>query len=86
MWTNSYDLEQLGAFLQEARKEKGLLQTEFAAKLGVSHTTLSNLEQGKNTSTETLQLALSLLGYRMVIAPKTADVRVIEYVEEEPDA
>ena len=53
-------------------------QEEFAQKLGVSHTTLSNLEQGKNTSTKTLELALQLLGFRLVIVPKSATVRVTE--------
>ncbi|MBR2834237.1 MAG: helix-turn-helix transcriptional regulator [Coriobacteriales bacterium] len=78
MWTNSYSLEQLGSFIQEARKSQGMRQEEFAQKLGVSHTTLSNLEQGKNTSTKTLELALQLLGFRLVIVPKSATVRVTE--------
>ena len=86
MWTNSYTLEQLGSFLQEVRKEKGLRQDEFARRLGVSHTTLSNLECGKNTSTETLQRALQLLGLRLVVAPKSADIFVREGESEERDA
>lgn len=78
MWTNSYSLEQTGEFIHDARRERGITQEEFARTLGVSHTTLSNLEQGKNTSTRTLELALQLLGFRVVIAPKTADVLVTE--------
>ena len=78
MWTNSYSLEQLGEFLQDARKAKGWRQADFARMLGVSHATLSALEQGKNTSTATMQKALQLLGYRMVIVPKSASVRVSE--------
>lgn len=78
MWTNSYSLEQTGNFIQEARRSKGISQQEFARMLGVSHTTLSNLEQGKNTSTQTLELALQLLGMRVVIVPKTARVLVTE--------
>jgi len=77
MWTNSYTLDQLGAFIKETRQSQGIRQTEFAARLGVSHTTLSNLEQGKNTSTETLQLALQLLGLRLVVVPKAAQVTVL---------
>lgn len=83
MWTNSYSLEQLGAFVREVRKSKGLQQSEFAQMLGVSHATLSNLECGKNTSTKTLQRALQLLGLRLVIAPKSALVTVTEYPEEQ---
>lgn len=78
MWTNSYSLEQLGEFLQDVRKARGYRQDEFAHMLGISHTTLSNLEQGKNTSTETLQRVMQTLDLRMVIVPKAADVSVDE--------
>lgn len=78
MWTNSYDLEQLGEFIRECRKEQGYRQDEFARRLSISHTTLSNLECGKNTSTETLQNALAVLGLRLVVVPRTAQVSVIE--------
>lgn len=78
MWTNSYSLEQTGEFLQEVRRAKGYRQQDFARKIGVSHTTLSNLEQGKNTSTKTLEHALQQLGLRLVIVPKDADVIVDE--------
>ena len=81
MWTNSYSLEQTGEFLQEVRRAQGLRQQEFARRIGVSHTTLSNLEQGKNTSTKTLELALQRLGLRLVIVPKSAQVVVIEREE-----
>jgi transcriptional regulator with XRE-family HTH domain len=83
MWTNSYSLEQLGEFLQDVRKSQGITQLDFAKTIGVSHATLSNLEQGKNTSTETLQKALQYLGLRIVVAPKTADVTVNETIKAE---
>ena len=79
MWTNSYTLEQTGEFLRDVRRAKGKRQDVFARELGVSHTTLSNLEQGKNTSTRTLELALQRLGLRLVIVPKSADVSVTEH-------
>ena len=78
MWTNSYTLKQLGEFIADARRDQGYTQTEFARLLRVSHTTLSNLEQGKSVASETLQRAVQLLDMRMVIAPKTAEVRVKE--------
>ena len=78
MWTNSYTLEQTGEFLRDARRARGIRQDEFARQLGVSHTTLSNLEQGKNTSTKTLERALQYLGLRVVIVPKSARVSVSE--------
>lgn len=78
MWTNSYTLEQTGEFLRDVRRARGIRQDEFARQLGVSHTTLSNLEQGKNTSTTTLERALQYLGLRVVIVPKGARVSVSE--------
>lgn len=78
MWTNSYTLEQTGEFLRDVRRARGIRQDEFARQLGVSHTTLSNLEQGKNTSTKTLERALQYLGLRVVIVPKGARVSVSE--------
>lgn len=78
MWTNSYTLEQTGEFLRDVRRARGIRQDEFARQLGVSHTTLSNLEQGKNTSTTTLERALQYLGLRVVIVPKSARVSVSE--------
>lgn len=81
MWTNSYTLGQMGEFIAEARKERGITQAQFAEQLGVSHTTLSNLEQGKSVSSDTLQRALQMLDMRLVIAPKSADVTVVEHPE-----
>lgn len=76
MWTNAYSLEDLGEFLQEARKEKNISQKEMAASLGFSSVTLSALENGKNVSTEKVERYLQMLGYRIVIAPKSAQVEV----------
>ncbi len=78
MWTNAYSLEALGEFLQEARKEKGIKQKEMAETLGFSSVTLSALENGKNVSAAKIERYLQMLGYRIVILPKTADCRVIE--------
>lgn len=78
MWTNAYSLEALGEFLQEARKEKGIKQKEMAETLGFSSVTLSALENGKNVSAAKIESYLQMLGYRIVILPKTADCRVIE--------
>ena len=83
MWTNSYTLAQTGEFLAEVRRERGIRQADFARQLGISHTTLSNLEQGKNTSTKVLEAALRQLGMRVVIVPRTATVVVTELEEEQ---
>ena len=61
-WTNSYSLEQTGAFLKQVRKEKGYTQQEFADLIGVSHATLSALENGGGVSAQTLEKAWQYLG------------------------
>lgn len=76
MWTNAYSLESVGEFLQEARKDKGITQKQMAKTLGFSSVTLSALETGKNVSAAKVERYLQMLGYRIVIVPKGADVKV----------
>lgn len=78
MWTNAYSLEDVGEFLSEARKSKGITQVRMAKKLGFSPVTLSALETGKNVSSQKVERYLQMLGYRVVIVPKSADVKVSE--------
>lgn len=78
MWTNAYSLEDVGEFLSEARKNKGITQVQMAKKLGFSPVTLSALETGKNVSGQKVERYLQMLGYRVVIVPKSADVKVSE--------
>lgn len=78
MWTNAYSREDLGAFLQEVRKEQGISQKEMAEQLGFSTVTLSALETGKNVSYDKIDRYLQLLGLRLVVVPKTASVEVHE--------
>lgn len=75
-WTYSYSLEHTGSFLKETRKKKGYTQMEFAEILGVSHATLSALENGRNVSSAVLEKALNYLGLKLVILPKTATIEV----------
>lgn len=39
-------LENIGKFISELRKEKGLTQEELASTLGVTNRCISNLERG----------------------------------------
>ena len=78
MWTNAYSYEDIGEFLREARRARGITQIEMARKLGFSSVTLSALETGKNVSAVKVDRYLQQLGFRMVIVPKGADVEVAE--------
>ena len=78
MWTNAYSREDLGEFLQASRKERGISQKEMSRKLGFSPVTLSALETGKNVSSDKIERYLQMLGYRLVVAPKSAKVEVRE--------
>ncbi len=78
MWTNAYSFEDIGQFLREARRERGITQAQMAKRLGFSTVTLSALETGKSVSSAKVERYLQMLGYRMVIVPKTANVEVSE--------
>ena len=75
-WTNAYSMEQLGPFLKDVRRAKGYTQDDFAELIGVSHATLSSLENGNHVSSKTLERAIGFLGLRLVVVPKNADVAV----------
>lgn len=78
MWTNAYSYEDIGQFLREARRSRGITQAQMAKKLGFSAVTLSALETGKNVSSVKVETYLQMLGFRMVIVPKAAQVEVTE--------
>ena len=78
MWSNLFSYEDLGSFLQSARKERGITQKEMAKILGFSSVTLSAIETGKNASAAKVERYLQMLGFRIVVLPKTADCQVHE--------
>ena len=78
MWTNAYCMEQVGEFLAEARKARGWTQADMAKRLRCSTVTLSALENGKNVSADKVERYLQLLGFRIAIVPKDAEIEVEE--------
>jgi HTH-type transcriptional regulator / antitoxin HipB len=81
VWTNAYSGRDVGRHIAELRKSRGISQIEFAESLGVSRTTLSALENGGSVSSTILVRAISLLGSRIVLAPKSAAVAVAEVTD-----
>ena len=75
-WSNIYSMEQLGAFLKRYRRDRSITQAQYAEQLGVSHATLSALENGRGVSSATLEAALQLLDLRLVVLPKDAEISV----------
>lgn len=53
---------ELGGRLREQRLQQNLTQAKLASRLGVSVPTISNLENGKNTSLETFISVIFALG------------------------
>lgn len=49
---------QLGQLIKTARKARGLSQTDLAKSLGLSRTTIQNLEKGNNFTADTFLLAV----------------------------
>ncbi len=54
--------QKIGSFIKGLRRSKGISQDDFAQSIGVSHATLSALENGKGVSSQTLLSALENLG------------------------
>jgi len=78
MWTNAYSFQDVGEFLRDARKARGITQAQMAEQLGFSTVTLSALETGKNVSSAKIEKYMHVLGYRLAVVPKSARVEVLE--------
>lgn len=76
-WSNVHTLDQLGEFLKQRRRARGISQDEYAEIIGVSHATLSALENGRSVSSATLLKAINFLGLNLVVVPKTAQASVL---------
>jgi transcriptional regulator with XRE-family HTH domain len=66
----------LGAALADARKARGLTQAQVAKALGVNRMTEVRMEAGENQTLERITKAFSLLGFDLVVVPRTARVHV----------
>jgi DNA-binding XRE family transcriptional regulator len=65
-----YDLAGLGRSIRALRRAKGWTQAELAAWLGVNRQTVIALERGGPVSVSVAVRAVSLLGGKLIVAPK----------------
>jgi len=67
-----YDPAGLGRSIRALRRAKGWTQAQLAEWLGVNRQTVIALEQGGPVSVTVAMKAVSLLGGKLVVAPKGA--------------
>lgn len=85
--------EQIGIRIKEARKAKGLTQSELAARLGIGRTAITKWEKGviKNLKRDTIQQIadilemspLTMIGVEEKPKPKTIIISADEFTEEQ---
>lgn len=64
---------QAGALIRAGRRARGWSQTELAERAGMNYRTISNIERGANTSLETLEMLMGLVGIRLRLESDSAD-------------
>lgn len=78
----------LGKRLQQHRLQQNKTQAELAKHIGVSTPTISNLENGKNTSLETFIHVIMALGLtkelEALFVPNTLTIAQLEQLQSQP--
>lgn len=67
----------LATVVQSVRTANGRTQTELATAIGSSRPTISRMERGLPTATDTLVDALTECGYELVVVPRGSLVTVV---------
>ncbi len=70
MLHEAYDAADLGRTIRRLRAERKLTQVELATWLSVSRQTVISLEQGGPVSVAVAMRAITILGAKVVVAPK----------------
>jgi DNA-binding XRE family transcriptional regulator len=71
---DAYDARDLGLAIRRLRKRRGWTQVELAEWLGVNPVTVGRLEHGNPVALTIAMRAISLLGAKVVIVPRTTRV------------
>lgn len=74
-----YDPTGFGRAIRTLRRAKGWTQAQLASWLGVSRFTVINLERGGPVSMPVAVRAVSVLGGKLVVAPKGATIRESDF-------
>lgn len=81
-------VHELGTRLQQQRLRQNLTQAELAQRVGISVPTVSNLENGKNTSLETFVAVVFALGLQQelqeLFSKRTMTIAQLEQLYAEP--
>lgn len=68
--------EALGQALQAVRVAAGHTQTDLALTISSSRPTISRMEHGNPTTTDTVLDALTACGYELVVVPRGSHINV----------
>ena len=77
-WSWVTDSEGLGRVIREARRSRGLQQSDLSDRLGVSRMTVSRMERGDAVSVDTVLRALAECGIALAAVPKFARIEVTD--------
>lgn len=81
MWVRIKGGRSLGDALEQVRKDAGITQVALASRLGVTRTTVIDMEKARPAALRRLVDAFAMLGFDIVIVPRGARVQVDELAE-----
>jgi DNA-binding XRE family transcriptional regulator len=85
MWLRPRGQTALAQAISACRQAAGLTQAELAHRLHVNRTTVIDMEAGRNQAVARAVDALSVLGYDVIVVPRSASVTVTEEGAPNPD-
>lgn len=78
MWLRPRGPDALAQAVSLCRQSAGLTQEQLARRLHINRTTLIDMEAGRNRALTRAAEAFSVLGYDLLVVPRSAKVSVVE--------
>lgn len=75
-WYRARSRTDIGSAVRKARQRRGANQFDFAARAGLSRSTLQRLERGDDVSLDALLAVLAELGLEAILVPRGAQLTV----------